>query len=125
MERVTDEWLAKSIAFMQAMQGWFTDSQNNELQAMLELRDRRAQRCATCAAWEPFSDDPVFSADEDLWCAELERHKPSAGYCDCWRAKRAADGRESMCPDCNGQGWVSFGIDGASCSKCGGRGWNG
>ena len=81
MERVTDEWLAKSIAFMQAMQGWFTDSQNNELQAMLELRDRRAQRCETCLLHHP-----------DSWICDV-LHRPldyarGQGFgCNKWRLK--------------------------------------
>jgi len=58
-------------------------------QGLRELQQRRGQRCETCAVWEPFSDDPVFSADEELWCAELERFKPASGYCDQWRAKES------------------------------------
>ena len=125
MEQISEKRLSDLIFDVEYLLPTSNPKAVDMARALHELQQRRAQTCATCAAWEPFSDDPVFAADEDLWCAELERYKPAAGYCDCWRAKEADDGRESICPDCNGQGWVSFGIDGASCSKCGGRGWNG
>ena len=95
MERVSDDILDTFLEWLEpgagAFEGIGRAQQASMRKLLTELKQRRIQVCATCAAWEPFSDDPVFSADEDLWCAELERHKPAAGYCDCWQAKGADD----------------------------------
>ena len=87
VKRISDEQLADFIEVRRRIS--LCPPQDEWTSVLLELRERRGQTCETCAAWELFSDDPVFSADEKLWCAELERFKPAEGYCDEWKLKEA------------------------------------
>ena len=77
-ERVSDEWLVGQAAgrdMRVLSQGWL----HNVRSALIELWERRAQRCETCGEWMT-----VGGPDECPWMFGI---CPEQGYCFHWKSR--------------------------------------